>query len=223
MVLLFDIDGTLINTQKGLMQRIVKEAIINAGYTIRAVDDSFAGRTDIDIFSSLTDHPSPDFEVTTLSYFTHLEKNLKPEHVKEIDGVSDCLLSLQKSPYHLALLTGNYKDSAFIKLQRAKLHEYFNWDISAFGQDGSNRNDLPIAALERIQTHIKDFKQEKDLIFVIGDTPKDIECAKHAGFVSVAIATGGYSAQSLAQHNPDLLLENLSDLEEMIQDFESRR
>ena len=48
--------------------------------------------------------------------------------------------------------------------------------------------------------------------YVIGDTPSDIKAAKKLGFVSVGVATGNYSLQELAQHNPDLLLRNLAEL-----------
>ena len=50
-----------------------------------------------------------------------------------------------------------------------------------------------------------------DNVLVIGDTPKDIDCARAAGFVAVAVATGSYGKDELAAHQPDFLFENLSD------------
>jgi phosphoglycolate phosphatase-like HAD superfamily hydrolase len=48
-------------------------------------------------------------------------------------------------------------------------------------------------------------------VFVLGDTPKDIDCARAAGFVAVAIATGSCGKEELAAHRPDFLFEDLSD------------
>jgi phosphoglycolate phosphatase len=48
-------------------------------------------------------------------------------------------------------------------------------------------------------------------IWVIGDTPLDIRCARAIGARAVAVATGWHSTSELAAHEPDLLLTDLSD------------
>ena len=52
---------------------------------------------------------------------------------------------------------------------------------------------------------------EAEDVYVIGDTPRDIDCARAAGFVAVAIATGSFGKDELAAHEPDFLFEDLSD------------
>ena len=64
------------------------------------------------------------------------------------------------------------------------------------------------------EKHGEEFSPEN--IFVIGDTPRDIECGKIIGAKTVAIATGDYSRDQLASHHPDFLFEDLSDTEHVI-------
>jgi phosphoglycolate phosphatase-like HAD superfamily hydrolase len=60
-----------------------------------------------------------------------------------------------------------------------------------------------------VEKHGSSFEAED--VYVIGDTPRDIDCARAAGFVAVAIATGSYGQGELAAHKPDFLFEDLSD------------
>ena len=56
-------------------------------------------------------------------------------------------------------------------------------------------------------------------VYVLGDTPRDIDCARAAGFVAVAIATGSYGTDELAAHKPDFLFADLSDTSGVIGDL----
>jgi phosphoglycolate phosphatase-like HAD superfamily hydrolase len=114
---------------------------------------------------------------------------------------------------HLALLTGNYREAAEIKLTYFELWDYFEW--GAFSDDAADRNalvpiarqraeiyDVPPAALERV--------------IVIGDTPYDIECARVAGAQSIAVATGGHSVDELRAAGGDVVLADLSDTRKVL-------
>ncbi len=86
--------------------------------------------------------------------------------------------------------------------------------FGAFGCDHFDRNKLGPIALERArQNHGLQFDSQET--FVIGDTPKDINCAKAFGARSLAVATGSFSYDQLMGYDPDYLLEDLSDWEKV--------
>lgn len=194
------------------MQQIVSMAIQECGYTIQPKIDSFAGRTDLDIFGSIAVEPISDLQGLIQGYQKLLDTHLVAEDVEVIDGVIQTLEYLRKQQTPIGLLSGNFKVGAQIKLKNAQLEHYFDWSISAFGEDGHHRNELPPEAYKRALEH----GYWKELlpcdVWIIGDTPRDIECAKAHGFHSVAVSTGFASYEALASHQPDILIRNLSDL-----------
>src|SRR5690349_21233545 len=114
---------------------------------------------------------------------------------------------------HLALLTGNYRDAAEIKLQHFEIWEFFEW--GAFSDDAADRNLLVPIAMSRAETY--DIPGEAiERVIVIGDTPHDIECARVAGARSIAVATGGYTVEQLKEFGADEVLHGLSDTEAVI-------
>ena len=108
----------------------------------------------------------------------------------------------------LALLTGNFRESAEIKLAHFDLWRYFAW--GAFGEEAFERNHLLPIALDRHRERHAPIDAAD--VIVIGDTPHDIRCARSGGARVVAVATGNYDASSLRAHAPDLLLDDLSDI-----------
>jgi phosphoglycolate phosphatase-like HAD superfamily hydrolase len=108
----------------------------------------------------------------------------------------------------LGLLTGNIEKGAELKLSHYGVWDYF--EFGAFADDHVDRNQLgPVAHARAAERHGVVFEGRD--VFVLGDTPKDIACARAAGFVAVAIATGGSSKEELAVHGPDFLFESLAD------------
>lgn len=215
-ILLFDIDGTLINTQKGIMQQIVCQSIETAGYLLTSEKQAFSGRTDTDIFRSLTLTPDYDVNKTKAVYFSHLEECLQKAHILVIEYVEHCLSALRNTGHYVGVLTGNYKESATIKLTKAGLNHFFNWEIGAYGCDHAQRNYLPKKAYKRTLNFLKTSEIHPSNFWIIGDTPNDIACAKFFGAKSVAVSTGFFSSEQLAVHNPDYLIDNLSTLPEII-------
>lgn len=217
-LLLFDIDGTLIRTRKGLMQKIVTDSLASAGYSLTegALNQSFSGRTDTDIFHSLSHSLPADLAPLSLHYCQHLQNNIRPEDVELLPEVDSTLSYFKESPYRLSLLTGNFEQAARIKLQQVAIDHFFEWHLGAFGADGAQRDQLPPKALQRarIDQQLKNLKADE--VWVIGDTPNDIACAKAHNMVSVAVSTGYFSAKELAKHEPDYLLENLSPLKQLL-------
>src|SRR4026209_279747 len=112
--------------------------------------------------------------------------------------------------YRSALLTGNIEPMAYLKMELVGLDKYFTLP-GAFGDESHNRRDLPALAADRIRKHLQlDLAPEQ--FIVIGDTPNDIDCARHFGARAVAVGTGRfYSNDELLEHAPDKFLADLSD------------
>ena len=106
------------------------------------------------------------------------------------------------------LLTGNLRRGAETKLGFYGLWEYF--PVGAFADDSETRNDLGPHALRRAKEHWG-LEFPVGQVWIVGDTPHDIACARAIGARAMAVATGGFKAAELAGHGPDVVLESLDD------------
>ena len=133
--------------------------------------------------------------------------------IEAMPGAREVLQRVHEHPRYLsALLTGNIKPAAYLKLEITGLSDFFQLP-GAFGDESFDRRDLPALAAERINEHLG-ANLRPDQFIVIGDTPNDIACARHFGARVVAVATGRiHSAGDLRAHDPDALLPNLLDSE----------
>ncbi|MBT7706496.1 HAD hydrolase-like protein, partial [archaeon] len=102
------------------------------------------------------------------------------------------------------------------KLESVDLWKHFK--LGAYGNVARVRSELvEVALTEAKKTTGISF--DKNDVFIVGDTPLDIECAKHGGVKSVAIATGQKSLKELNQNMPDYAFEDFSDIESMLKIF----
>jgi phosphoglycolate phosphatase-like HAD superfamily hydrolase len=130
-----------------------------------------------------------------------------------LPGVRETLEALAAHPrYESALLTGNIKPMAQLKMELVGLDKFFTLP-GAFGEESHIRRDLPARAAERIRQHLQlDLAPEQ--FIVIGDTPNDIDCARHFGARAVAVGTGRvYLREEIIACKPDALLPDLADVE----------
>jgi phosphoglycolate phosphatase-like HAD superfamily hydrolase len=95
------------------------------------------------------------------------------------------------------------------------VHQFFDFDSGAYGCDHWDRNALGHVAIERASKRHGHAPSQFE-VTVIGDTPKDIACGKAAGARTIAVATGGYSADELARHDPDHVLEDFTALADVV-------
>ncbi len=219
-LILFDIDGTLL-TSIGTGRRALMEAIQSVCGRSIAVDGvQFAGRTDPAIIRDLmarneiqSDEAEKLLPAVLEVYTSTLMNLLTPSSVRVYPGVMNLVRKLHSSEdLVLGLLTGNLRETAYLKLHAAGLGSFF--PFGAFGSDRELRNDLPEVAAERATAttgHI--FAPHKTI--VIGDTPLDFECARVHGARCVGVSTGPYSRDELAEHAPDLLMDDFSDPSEL--------
>lgn len=128
-----------------------------------------------------------------------------------LPGVREALQVLHEHPrYSSALLTGNIKPMAELKMELMGLAQFFTLP-GAFGEESHIRRDLPALAADRIRNHLRiDLPPEH--FIVIGDTPNDIDCGRHFGARAVAVGTGRfYSREEIVACEPDAILPDLSD------------
>ncbi len=213
-LLLFDIDGTLLLTGRAGEHalRISLRERFGVEDDLSAI--SFAGSTDGAIMRQMFEAnaiPHTPENVADLldGYVHHLALELPKREGLVLPGIVALLEALhRRKDCVLGLLTGNIAKGAELKLSHYGVWDYF--EFGAFADDHVDRNKLgPVAQSRAVEKHGVSF-EAKD-IYVIGDTPRDIDCARAAGFVAVAIATGSYKREELAAHKPDFLFEDLSD------------
>ncbi len=219
---LFDIDGTLLKVRRKVNRKLIQRILERFDINHRSLENlDFAGKTDRDIFSGLLDKPENDlFHQVKQLYLQELERHLSAEDVQVFDGVHDSLDYLQDKMAWTGLLTGNFARAAEIKLAAIGLLERFRF--GAFGDEHHDRNDLPPSAFDELIRKSGESFHPSDLV-IIGDTPRDIECARSFGSISVAVATGTYSHDELSAWNPDVVLSSLAEFPEWIEGFTTCR
>jgi phosphoglycolate phosphatase-like HAD superfamily hydrolase len=216
---LFDIDGTLI-TSGGAGEASLKEATVEfCGREIDFSTITIAGNTDTAIarhlLSSAGVEPTPINVMGLLDcYLGRLKKRIHRHQGRLLPGIITLLDRMQDLPQCiLALLTGNLFAGAEVKLSHYGVWHYF--PFGAFADDHHVRNELgPVAVRRALEFHGEVFPPER--VYVIGDTPRDIECGKAFGATTVAVATGHYSREDLASHSPDFLFDDLSDADAVL-------
>jgi len=226
-LLLFDIDGTLIEP-RGAGRVALGSAMLEVyGQTGPIDDHDFRGKTDPWIVRDLLrccgwgdeDIDARLHEVWE-PYLRHLDDALEAAVTRPTPcrGAPELLDRLSADDrYELALLTGNVEEGATRKLRAAGITHRF--DVGAFGSDSEHRADLPPIAVARAARRTGLSFRVEDAI-VVGDTPEDVLCARANHARVLAVATGGFDADDLRSHDPDGVLENLSDSDSVLEALE---
>jgi len=219
-LLLFDIDGTLVNTG-GAGVESLKATVRNrfrTGDDLRDIE--IAGKTDRaimrDILRKYQVDPTEE-NITSFAgeYIDGLPLYLSRTRGRVLPGIQQLLERLKPQPHIvLALLTGNLQEGARLKLQHYGLWHFF--EFGAFADDHHDRNELGGFARKRAQLkHGHDFDAAD--IDVIGDTNHDIACGKAFGARTIAVATGSWSRERLQSCTPDFLFDDLSATNDVIE------
>lgn len=209
---LFDVDGTLLNSGRA-GQAAMEEALqIEFGITETDCDIPYAGRTDRAIIDDLLkwhkieDTPE-NFQAFQSRYFELLPKHLGSRGGRVLPGVTEVLEIITKETNDwTGLLTGNFERSGWMKVQHFNIDHHFSF--GAFGDVHPNRDDVArLASQTATDRHGHAIKT----IWVIGDTPADVQCGRAIGAKVLAVATGHYSLEELEASEPDVTLTDMSD------------
>ncbi len=225
-LVLFDVDGTLI-LSGGVAGRLMLKAVATVSgqsfdYDVR----DFAGYTDRLIMRRLLERagvppevlPQKLHQAEQLYLQWIAERFQNPDFVRVLPGVRELLQHLhQRNGFYLGLLTGNIRKGAAIKLGSVGLMDYF--PVGAFGDDAEDRNQLPPVALQRAREYYGvDFTPADT--WIVGDAPNDVRCAKANQLRCLAVATGVIPAEELQREQPDVLIPDLSDVEQVVRILE---
>lgn len=216
-LVLFDIDGTLVLTGGAGVRAMNRacEELIGSADALQGI--AVAGRTDWSILGDALERLGRRLDDDLFGRLRDRYAELLGEEILHqgsgfhgaLPGVTALLDELQSRPdVHLGLLTGNFRRTARIKLERFDLWRYF--PCGAFGDDAADRNELvPFAVTRARACGVPDLPARH--VIVVGDTPNDIACAQAAGAVPVGVATGHYSADQLRACGAETVFETLED------------
>jgi phosphoglycolate phosphatase-like HAD superfamily hydrolase len=204
--ILFDVDGTLLFL-RGVGKQAMERAMADVWEVPGALDGvSFAGATD-----SLVAHTVAPGRATGdmwARYYDHLDAALAEFPDKQpLQGVTELLDALEARGAHVALLTGNLQRAAQLKLESVGLLERFDWDRSAFAEDGVERVDVAHAARRR---------NNGAALAIIGDSVADVTCARAIGARVLAVGTGPQDDGMLHDAGPDHFVADLTDTRSIV-------
>jgi len=216
---LFDIDGTLLRegiAPKLAFARALRETFDTTG---PISGYRFAGMTDpqcvaeIMRMAGISDEVIRERRGACLDrYVAHLTTEMRNhDGAKLFPGVKELLSKLSvREDVLVGLLTGNVQPGAMLKLARFKLGGYFRF--GAFGDEHEDRGELARIALEKAERIVGRPVRGEEAT-VIGDTPRDVACARAIGARAVIVATGLVSREELLAAKPDVILESFADVE----------
>ena len=212
-VLLWDIDGTLINSDGAGMYAWLQALEEENGRTLTVGGMNLAGLTDRIIARiSIGEILRREYSEALADRLIERYVELLPQWLERrtdgyvMPGVRAILERAQGlSDTALALLTGNVESGARLKLEHYGLLDFFEW--GAFADGAIERRD--IAGEARRIAEERYGADSVDSLFVIGDTAHDIDCGKFIGAHTVAVGTGSFTAAKLAAHDPWWAIEQL--------------
>ena len=227
-ILLWDIDGTLIHSVKtgGYKEYMIPVLEEIFGTSGRLPEMRVSGMTDLQIvYEALSVEGISQDDILAraevlVSRLTEEARRVTGNGIKFFEvlpGARETLEALAAHPrYESALVTGNIKPMAELKMELVGLDQFFTLP-GAFGDESHNRRDLPARAAQRIRSYLQlDLAPEQ--FIVIGDTPNDIDCARHFGARAVAVGTGRfYSREEIMACEPDALLADLVDTQMVVE------
>ncbi len=222
-LVLFDIDGILLKS--GAVGRDYWKIVIKKHFGIETNmhNIDMQGKTDRAILAELLvfegiKNPENDkrFLIALNDIGNVVTEIIKDKKLEKIPNVENFVKQLIQKKHMVGLLTGNTFEKAKVKLENADIWKYFK--AGGFGNRSQKRSDLVQIALENVKEKTGVGFKKND-IFLVGDTVRDVRCAKEAGVKIVAVATGKETIQDLEKEKPDYLFKNFNNLEKLIEVF----
>ena len=208
-LLFWDLDGTLLTTGRAGLFAFEEALLEVTGNSVDLRELSTPGLTDAGVAALVLEHAGqkadPErIEAVLRAYERLLPGSLPRRQGRVLDGVREVLEDLEGHPeVHSYLLTGNTLAGARAKLGHYGLDGFFPDGIGGFCIDHGTRTSIARRALASAPG--------ADNVYVIGDTPADVECGKAIGARTVAVASGWHSPEQLAAAEPWALLERIPD------------
>jgi phosphoglycolate phosphatase len=215
LAILFDIDGTLINTggAGAASWRLAFDELYGIPADIGKFTDT--GMTDPDVgrktFEAVMNRGPERREFTKLmerrNFYLHQTVE-ESKGYEVLPGVNELLTELIEQGYLLGIVTGNVEAAAHIKLHRANLNRFFSF--GGYGSDSDERGELTKIALRRASL-VYGEEVGRDRAFSVGDTPLDVTGAHAAGIECVGVGSHHYSAEQLGEAGADYVISSLEE------------
>ncbi len=218
MLVLFDIDGTLLLTQNAGRDAMIEagRALFGEAFTLEGVE--IAGRLDPLIFAEAAQrcgieqahHHHDRFRD---AYRDTLEQRFRRNPTAQLlPGAGELVDAVRRVESMTAgLLTGNYPETGRLKISSAGLDPSL-FTVAAWGSDGGHRRELVVVAFREYRRVIGREIDPSDVV-IIGDTPHDIDCAQANGCRSIGVSTGRFDRETLGRAGADLVVEDLRETE----------
>lgn len=211
MLLLFDLDGTLVRTAgagRAALERAVEEVV---GIADALAEVRLDGNTDPQILAEVFDRgvgrapTEAEAQAIYVRYVEHLEVELvaRSAEYQVLPGVVRILEAAREAGFELGLATGNIEPGARRKLGPGDLDRFF--PFGGFGSDAGERSELVAAAIRRSRGWTR------ESIVVLGDTERDVEAARKLGVRAVGVLAGASRPDVLQASEPDLLADSCDD------------
>ena len=216
-LVLWDIDGTLIRSGE-VAAAVFEWALATVIGVPPQARVKMSGKTDPQIVQEYLDAMGISNPTVLPDILAHAEAELaKAEHLLAeqgyiCPGVIEVMERLHQNPdVTQTVLTGNIEPNAKVKLRAFGLDRFIDFEIGAYGSDHAERTKLVPIALERAKV-IRALRVDTGSVWVIGDTPHDLACARAGGVRCLLVATGSYELDELELLQPDAAVKDLSDL-----------
>lgn len=222
-LVLWDVDHTLIET-RGVGFEIYKRAFPAATGRPLNTLAQISGRTELDIMRETlrangiepTDESVTKLATALINGYEDAREELATTG-RALPGAAATLEQLAAQPHvHQAVLTGNLRDVARIKLEVFGLDTWLDLEASAYGDDHSERTKLVAIAQTRASQRTGTTFDNPHTI-LIGDTPKDIHAGLTAGVQVIAVASGKSNTEELRAAGATIIIDNLKDPEHITQ------
>ena len=217
-VILWDIDGTLISTQRYSNVGLHQKALEDCGFGLIEANFETQGVTDWEIISRLLSRIKYTAKENELAIIIEKLDALSEESDKvssfvPLPGVLNFLKNFKSKFWIQGILTGNTRNRTLAKLKHVSIAHHFNQDYIFCCELNEKRIDIA----QRAEKYI--ISQRLKTTAIVGDTPYDIAVAREINAKILSVATGKFSRYELKTHNPDLLIRNFKFSNKKVHNF----
>lgn len=222
-LILWDIDGTLVRAGD-IGALIFDRAIEKTLGSPPASRVTMSGKTDPQIVHEyLAQFDLVDAAAHAPAILALLESELAAEahvistHGYVLPGVSELLARFDAEDGVVqTVLTGNIAANAAMKVGAFGLDRWLNLEMGAYGSDHADRTELVPIAVAKVRAR-RGLDFTPDEVWVVGDAPNDLACARAAGVRCLLVATGRPSFDELEALRPDALRHDLHAVDEIVE------
>ena len=220
--ILWDVDGTLLRAAGAGVRCFVEALTTVTGLPFPTGDLDMGGRTDPEIarrilqFADATgDHDALADAMLVEVARVYAEREVEfAGRTKVLEGAAAAIDALAARGAVQTVVTGNIRSVAELKLAAAGLAHRLQLDLGGYGSDHVLRAELVRTARRRITEAIGDIDASNT--WVVGDTPRDLDCARAVGVRCLLVATGTNSYEKLSELGADAALPDLADVSRVV-------